>query len=57
MNTINSGLCPLCAGTILRKVDFAQVSRGGQGKLSDGEIEAIIPRFKTKWPDEAYAAW
>ncbi len=26
-------------------------------KLSDGDIDAILPWVQTKWPDEVYAAW
>lgn len=38
------------------------LSRGGSmpawgDKLSDEEIDAVIEWFKSKWPDEIYAAW
>ena len=28
-----------------------------RGKLSDGEILAVIAWFQTHWPEEAYGAW
>jgi mono/diheme cytochrome c family protein len=38
------------------------LNRGGNmpalgDKLSDEEIDAVIEWFKSKWPDEIYAAW
>lgn len=47
---------------LIRVIKQGTLSRGGGmpawgDKLSDDEIGAIIEWFKSKWPDEIYAAW